>query len=321
MELKSPKPDFSLSLQAARSIANRVLPDADVTAVSPLHGGHMGAVFELALSGSEPPLVLKVYPEAYRWKMQKEMNVIGLIEGRVDVPVPRILLADESKTLLPLSFVLMRKIEGENLRGIEKDLAANALSRAYLLMGEALRKLHRISMEAFGYLGSQGISTAHATNYAYLTTQFDRATQDFVARGGDTRLAQRIADFAMERAHLLNACEAAVLCHNDFHGSNILVSGRDSSLRLTGVLDFENALAADPLMDLGKTLYCAPEMDAPRRDALLEGYGPILRSDWRETVTLYRLYHHLSFWCWMAMLGNRQILPSLSHDMECLVAA
>jgi hypothetical protein len=37
-------------------------------------------------------------------------------------------------------------------------------------IGQVLREFHRIPMEAFGYIGSKGIWTAHSTNRAYLTT-------------------------------------------------------------------------------------------------------------------------------------------------------
>ena len=72
------------------------------------------------------------------------------------------------------------------------------------------------------------------------------------------------------------------------------------TLRLSGILDFEGAQAADPLMDLAKTLYCYPDADDAKRAALLDGYGEPARKDWRQTVELYYLYFILEFWCWMA---------------------
>lgn len=321
MDLKSPRPDLSVSTETARSIVGRILPDADVTAVRSLASGNMGAVFELVLAGEIPPLMLKVYPEAYSWMLQKGVNVAHLMRDQIGTLVPDILLADASKTLLPLSFVLMSKIEGENLRSVENALSARDVTSAYRLMGEVLRKLHRRSMGGFGYIGPQGLKPAHASNCAYVRSQFDRKTREFIDRGGDTQLAERITNHISARAHLLHACKEGVLCHNDFHGSNVLVAGRDENLRLAGVLDFDNAHAADPLMDLAKTLFCAPEMDDARRAALLEGYGPLEREDWRETVHLYRLYFNVEFWCWMAMLGNGQMLPGLSRDIKRQVSA
>jgi hygromycin-B 7''-O-kinase len=45
-----------------------------------------------------------------------------------------------------------------------------------------------------------------------------------------------------------------VLCHNDFHEGNILAD-RDQrrGWQVTGFIDVENDIAADPLMNLAKT--------------------------------------------------------------------
>jgi len=87
----------------------------------------------------------------------------------------------------------------------------------------------------------------------------------------------------------LHACAQPVLCHNDFHARNVLGEQRSGTLRLSGILDFEGAQAADPLMDLAKTLYCDPDVDDAKRTALLDGYGDPARKDWRKTVDLYYL--------------------------------
>lgn len=51
--------------------------------------------------------------------------------------------------------------------------------------------------------------------------------------------------------HLFAACGCAVLCHNDLHEGNVLVDGVGA---VTGFIDVENMIAADPLIDLAKTL-------------------------------------------------------------------
>jgi aminoglycoside phosphotransferase (APT) family kinase protein len=50
-----------------------------------------------------------------------------------------------------------------------------------------------------------------------------------------------------------------VLCHNDLHAGNLLAMIENEAPRLTGVLDFEGALAGDPLMDVAKALYYLDE--------------------------------------------------------------
>jgi hygromycin-B 7''-O-kinase len=85
---------------AAQSIIDRVFADRNATAVSNIHGGEMAAVYAIALAGPQPSVVLAVYPDASHWKMQKEAKLISLVQQQVSVPVPRILLADDSKQSL-----------------------------------------------------------------------------------------------------------------------------------------------------------------------------------------------------------------------------
>jgi hygromycin-B 7''-O-kinase len=308
------KPDLQLSVATAQAIVDQAVSEQAVATVSKLHGGEIAAVYEIAfVDPAQPPLVLKVYPDELHWKMQKEVTVLGLIQDRLSVSVPRILLADDSQTLLGLNFTLMTKLDGSILGQLETTLASAQRLSAYAQIGQLLREFHRISMEAFGYIGPRGIWTAHSTNQIYLTHQFQRKLKEFTERGGDAGLAQQVAGHLADRAELLNVCTHAVLCHNDLHAGNLLATVTNGSLLLTGVLDFEGALAGDPLMDVAKALYY---LDAESRRALLQGYGAMDREHWSQTLDLYHLYFVLELWCWMAQIGNRQPLEQLALDLE-----
>lgn len=308
------KPDLQLPVTAAQGIVDQAVVERVVATISKLHGGEIAAVYEIAfVDPAAPPLVLKVYPDELHWKMQKEVAVVGLIQDRLSVSVPRILLADASKRLLGLNFTLMTKLDGSVLGQLETTLAPAQRLSAYVQIGRLLREFHRIPMEAFGYIGPSGIRTAHPTNRAYLTQQFQRKLKEFVEGGGDAGLARRVAEHFADRAELLSACTQAVLCHNDLHAGNLLATAGNGSVLLTGVLDFEGALAGDPLMDVAKSLYY---LDAETRRALLQGYGAIDREHWSQTLDLYHLYFVLELWCWMAQIGNRQLLERLALDLE-----
>lgn len=308
------KPDLQVSVPAAQSIVDQVVPDRAVATVSRLHGGEISAVHEIAfVERAHPPLVLKVYPDDLHWKMQKEVTVTGLIQDRLSVAAPRILLADDSKRLLGLNFILMNKLDGSILGQLEKTLSSEQRSAAYAQIGQLLREFHRIPMEAFGYIGAKGIWTAHSTNHDYLTHQFQRKLNEFTERGGDAGLAQRVTGHVSERAQLLKGCSQAVLCHNDLHAGNLLATIGKGGLRLSGVFDFEGALAGDPLMDVAKAIYY---LDKECRRALLGGYGPLDREHWSETLDLYHLYFVLELWCWMAQIGKQERLDGLALELK-----
>jgi aminoglycoside phosphotransferase (APT) family kinase protein len=316
MELK---PDLEVSVPAAQSIVDQTVSDRVVATVSRLYGGEIAAIHEIAFADpGHRPLVLKVYPDDLRWKMQKEVTVTSLIQDRLSVPAPRILFADDTKSLLPLSFILMTKLDGSGLGQLEKGLTSKQLAAAYVQIGQLLREFHRIPMEAFGYIGPTGIWTAHSSNHDYLTAQFQRKLTEFAERGGKAELAQRVAGHVAARAQLLKGCSQAVLCHNDLHAGNLLAMIENEGPRLTGVLDFEGALAGDPLMDVAKALYY---LDEACTRALLDGYGALDRERGSETLDLYRLYFVLELWCWMAQIGKTERLEKLALELEACSAA
>jgi hypothetical protein len=208
---------LQVSGSAAQAIVDRVVPGQAVAKVSKLHGGEIAAVYEIAFANSaHAPVVLKLYPDELHWKMQKEVTVVGLIQDRVILSVPRILVADDSKALLDLNFTLMTRLDGSILGELEKTLASEQRLSAYAQIGGLLREFHRIPMEAFGYIGPTGIWTAHSTNQDYLTHQFQRKLKEFLERGGDASLAEQIAGhFAARGSRSLRAgrrCYVTMIC-------------------------------------------------------------------------------------------------------------
>jgi hypothetical protein len=79
----SVKPGLAVPHGIAAAIVDRVVPGQILAGVSRLQGGEMGAVYELSLAHPHQSLVLKVYPQAFQWKMQKEAALCGLLHGRL----------------------------------------------------------------------------------------------------------------------------------------------------------------------------------------------------------------------------------------------
>jgi aminoglycoside phosphotransferase (APT) family kinase protein len=310
------KPDVTVSPAQAQAIVDRLGAGQTVAQISKLQGGAIGAIYEIGLMDGALSLVLKLYPESLHWKMQKEVNVCALLSGRLGVPVPRVLVADDTKSVIGPNFVLMNKLDGAVLRTLEPALSDTELFSAYSQIGQVLRKIHGISMQSFGYIGPNGVWTAHASNRAYMSLQFETKLTEFVERGGNPALGDRLRAIVVERTYLLDACTGARLCHYDFHSGNVLAESNGGTLRLSGILDFESAIAGDPLMDIAKALYYFTPEDEPKKAGLLAGYGAIDRGDWQETHDLYRLYATLELWCWMAQFGNREPLDSLAEDLR-----
>jgi len=63
-------------------------------------------------------------------------------------------LADSSKTLIDLGFVVMERLDGKSLVGLEPALDRSDTYAIYAQMGRVLREIHAIMMDSFGYIGA-----------------------------------------------------------------------------------------------------------------------------------------------------------------------
>jgi aminoglycoside phosphotransferase (APT) family kinase protein len=307
------KPRLAISIDHAQAILDRGAPGSSVTGAVELYGGEIGAVFELARKDA-PSCILKVYPASMQWKMAKEVRVLGLLRN-INAPVPHIFFADDSRSVIDLNFVLMTKLPGNVLGRHEAALSEAELFAIHAEMGACLRNIHDITLDSFGYIGPYGVWTAYRTNRDYLSFQFAKKLGDFRARGGDTALADRLETAIADRRHLLDGAVTPRLCHYDFHAGNVLVTSNGAP-HISGIVDFENAIAGDPLMDIARALFYFTAKDEPKRNGLLAGYGAIGRADWREAIDLYRLYGTLELWCWFAEIGRREALAGLTTELE-----
>jgi hygromycin-B 7''-O-kinase len=285
-----------------------LVPDGSVvTEIVPRAGGALSSVWEVRLADAAP-IVVKHYADRWRWKQAKEVHVYSLLAG---VPgLPSVVHVDSERAVTVLTLV-----EGTPLSAT--PLSPAAQRDVFVQVGVLARAIHAIRMPAFGYVTSTVVDP-EPDNAAYMTRQFDRKLAEFTALDGRADTARRIRAHLRGRTAAFARCDDARLCHNDLHAGNVLVLPDGDRWRVTGVVDVENATAADPLMDLAKTM----QYENTRRDdvleGLLDGYGP-LPDDAAERLQLYRLYHALELWDWFASIGNTGPLDSIEDDILRLV--
>ena len=310
---------FELDLATADAIVALVDERVGAEAVDRLGGGANSAVFAVRRRDGST-VVVKLYSDFFHWKMQKEVFVYDrLREHGVVAPVPTVLAADDSKTLVPQNVIVMTKLDGRRVYSILDQLHEDDFVAIDRQIGGLLRTLHEVGFDEFGYVGTHGVVDPHPTNLEYMRFQFDKKLRGFAEYGGDVALRRAIERHVAEREVLLRGCARAVLCHDDCHYGNVLVARDGRSWRLSGLCDFENVVAGDPLLDLAKTHCYSPRRSAAMLAALAEDYGE-LRDGWRETLDLYVLYHWLELWDWLAFASKPEPLPAIADEMRLLVA-
>jgi len=301
----------------AESLLHKAYPSAAVAEVVERTGGHLSTVYEVHCTEPALRLIIKIYADQWRWKQEKEIHVYRVLAGNSVSRVPAILHSESAGGPSNQAFMVMTLLDGQPLSEVSAGLNPTAIRQIYRQMGELLASVHRIRQDAYGYVVT-GIVDPVPTNAAYMARQFAKKLDEFVDLGGDPELHEAIRARVAEQFDLFQRCPAPVLCHNDFHEGNILVTQAQGDWTVTGFIDVENAIAADPLLDLAKTESYSMRGDETKRDALFEGYGA-LPEDWRERLAIYQLYHALELWDWFASIGNTTPLPGIADDMRRLV--
>jgi hygromycin-B 7''-O-kinase len=311
-----PADPAGLTPTAADLLLHDVMPGHRVASCVLRTGGELSQVYEARFSDGTGPLIIKIYAEAWRWKQAKETVVYQMLDQHLVGPIPRILHAGAAPEQAGgHSYTVMTLLPGQPLSAVSAGLDESQIFGVYRQMGTILAALHRVGQDAFGYLTTT-ILDPRPTNTDYMTRQFATKLREFSGLGGDSALRAAVERHVQQHSELFAACDHAVLCHNDFHEGNVLVErGEDRGWQVTGFIDVENAIAADPLIDLAKTECYSIRGHRAKLDGLLNGYGPCGRA-WAGRLAIYRLYHALELWDWFASVGRTEPLGGLARDMS-----
>ncbi len=285
-----------------RALAERALGTA-VTGVAADTLGGSNAVFFLDLRGGDR-CVLRVSPPGQADLVAQEAWALGAA-GCVGVPTPAVLVADTSLCHLDRPYLLLRWLPG--VPAFRAPLAPGGRADVLAQLGQHLARLHGLALDGFGPLrGGAGANAGAASSWwGYIRAEGIRRLARLPGTALPLPLARRIARH-FDAAAAWRAPGRAVLVHGDFQLKNVLVRGA----HVTGILDFENLLAGDPLLDFAPLRYWSRD-PARTMAALQRGYGrsPLADPDAGRRLALYELLLALEIRWWEDHLG----LPATRH--------
>ncbi|GLQ57100.1 phosphotransferase family protein [Devosia nitrariae] len=246
-------------------------------------------------------LVLKTYTEGLSLVPSKEAFAAAQLRN-LNIPATRYLLVDETRKRLPFRYAITSYLPGVLVRVLKDE---PGIANVYRQMGELQRKLHTIPMPGYGSMSATGVASPAQTNADFLRPLIDGAFTGFVRFGGDAALAERLRAIIDERFDdivLYNT--GAVFAHDDLHPGNVLAARTaEGNLSLSGLIDFGNARATDPVFDLAKCLFCSRHEAPDSPMLILEGYGPIEHPDPEAALWYYTLLHRITMWWWLRHVG------------------
>jgi aminoglycoside phosphotransferase (APT) family kinase protein len=206
-----------------------------------------------APEGLDGDLILRVLPQtAPNERLRREVATHEALVA-AGFPAPRVFLHEEDAGWLGGPFVVMERLAGETMW--EAAMGSSGDKRRLFTLSRRLAAaqalLHRIDGK---YLTASAQS--HGIDPALLTVTGELGrVRGRIAKAGLIGLLPGI-DW-LER-NLRRPQEAEVICHGDFHPLNVMVVGD----RLTGVIDWPQAIAAEPAFDVACTLVLLRFADA-----------------------------------------------------------
>ena len=245
-------------------------------------------------------VVLKIYNDRRGDSSGKEAFAAGLL-AKLGVPITRVIARDDSLSRLPFGYAVSNYLPGVRV-AVFKD--APDAADLYREMGGLLRQLHGIRLPAFGAFNADGIVDPIVSHHDYIVQLWTTVLERFRHFGAAPDLAERLNQIVSENLGLVAHTSGPVFAHDDFQPNNILAERNAAGrLRLTGLIDFGNARAADATFDLAKALFCC-EHEAPGSTRpILEGYGPIDHPDPQRALWLYTMIHRVVMWYWLRHVG------------------
>lgn len=219
-------------------------------AVRELKEGWFNAAYSVRLADGRE-VILKIAPPQGAEVLQYEKNIMAtevaamrLVRQNPAIPVPAIYFFDDARDLCDAEYFFMEKIEGDNLEHVKASLPAETQEAIDLRIGAIIREINTFPGVYFGYDGNPRLR-AESWQAAFL--KFVDALLEDAAR------KQAVFDYSydelrgvvLKHAPALEEITTPCLVHWDAWNPNFFVKNG----QITGIIDFERALWAEPLME------------------------------------------------------------------------
>ncbi len=246
----------------------------------------------------------------------QEVWALAQVRAR-GVPAPEVLVADTTLRDIPAPYLIMRRLPGEP--AASASLTASGRAAVLEQLGHHLAAIHSIALAGFGSLAAHGetyIGRAPSL-WAYVQEEGERRLTKLSAATLPRQQAEAIRGrLAHARASL--ALDRAVLIHGDYQLKNVLVQGT----RVTGIVDFENLVAGDPVMDFCALHYWSRQPTVALQH-LQRGYGQpaLFGQDFLRRLYLYELLLALEILWWEEHFQDRAGIQEALTQLSDIITA
>lgn len=265
---KNTKSRPQIAAMVARAFGGMALADGE-DAVVELKDGWFNAAYSVRLADGRE-VILKIAPPRDAEVMFYEKNIMTtevaamrLVRRNPAIPVPQIYHFDDARDLCDSDYFFMEKIAGDNLEHVKSSLSPETQASIDLHIGEIVREINGFTGTYFGYDGNPDL---RASTWREAFIKIMESVLEDGARKGVVydQGYDEIRAAVLRHAPALEEVATPRLVHWDVWNPNVFVKEG----RVTGIIDFERALWADPLMESQFRLLSAEGITSSMR-----GYG------------------------------------------------
>ena len=265
---KNRKTRQQIEAMAARAFDGMALA-AGEDAIVEMKDGWFNASYRVGLADGRD-VILKIAPPAGSEVLTYESNIMTtevasmrLVRRNPAIPVPEIYFFDDVRDLCDSAYFFMEKVAGDNLEHAKADMAPEARAAIDRQIGEIIRAVNAFTGTYFGYEGNTELRAAtwrEAFVKIVESVLDDGARKAVVYDFGYDEIRAAVRRHAAALDEIATPC----LVHWDAWDPNWFV--RDG--KVAGIIDFERALWAEPLMEAHFRHVGGPEISDAMR-----GYG------------------------------------------------
>ena len=265
---KNRKTRQQIEAMAARAFDGMALAVGE-DAIVEMKDGWFNASYQVRLADGRD-VILKIAPPAGSEVLTYESNIMTtevasmrLVRRNRAIPVPEIYFYDDVRDLCDSAYFFMEKVAGDNLEHAKADMAPEARAAIDRQIGEIIRAVNAFTGTFFGYDGNKELRAAtwrEAFVKIVESVLDDGARKAVVYDFGYDEIRAAVRNHAAALDEIATPC----LVHWDAWDPNWFV--RDG--KVAGIIDFERALWAEPLMEAHFRHVGGPEISDAMR-----GYG------------------------------------------------
>jgi fructosamine-3-kinase len=271
--------------------------DTRISKITPLRNGWFNTAYEIQFADEEPAAVLRIAPDPKqrlltyeKEMMKKELLVYKTIASAKEssdlvLPIPKLLGADTSRSVLDRDFMFIEKYSGHTLDELIESISDNDLPAIQHQIGTIMGALHTIKNDAFGYFGD-GPGCGSKTWREAFSAFWGALLEDGETLGVRLPFSySKIWGLFEQYAPLLEEIDQPALVHWDLWPVNIFIIEVNGKYVVEGITDWERAYWGDPESE--------PALATQHYgSAFFRGYGQPLTKSQNAAIRhkLYQIY-------------------------------